>query len=819
MRSQLTRHVFRQLIRNELYSEIRPVVQCYRRSRAPQHPPPVSRRTFFGFSRNVPKETKLAAVTPGYEVLAKLNSQLAIGARPPPVEDVVQGFLAFFRDRKAKKLPLQAIQAQNAMRAFIHLRKTNTNVEGFGLSDADIRMALQALQVVPQVDNDDGHGQLATLLYEELEKRRLAGSQAETNSGTTAQKGSALARDLQPYIRTLANSGRPEQALALVEQHYLSDLKEMGNRLWIVIIKAFIRKEREDEVLRTIKLMKSFNQPLDYAIHEAIVTHYAWKDDLKSTKRWYTALDAGTPTHYTLRVVLSLCIRTRDFEWGDTVFRNLIENPRTAGEKTKTDWGLILRWSAAKGKGVDEIERMMEIMIRRNEALPEEERCSVDITMINELIEDAMSRDDPYTAERYVGLGQRWNIKPDARTHLLQLEYRLKVGDLDGARAAYKKLQAEDTSDNRDVPLVNKLIVALCDKRQPYSTIMTIAEDLSERQVHFEPSTVAALAQLHLRRSELEQVRTLLSTHIHDYTPLEDASIRDVFVDFILDRKNSEFQAWDAYIILSPTFPETSIQIRTRLMTEFFARGRSDMGTHVFGHMRQQLNRSSRPTVDTYAECFQGIARAGGDFENLQLVHNMLKVDTEIEPDTRLHNSLMLAYIACGSASRALSFWDDIAHSREGPTYRSIQIALRACEVAPFGERTARNIWSRLKRFDIQVTREIYAAYIGALAGQGALKECIRLIETAQSDAGFKPDSLMVGTFYNASQGLHNKDQVEAWAQKAYPDVWKELLALGKTTVDPGDALEDAGMEGEMENEDLIFNREGLFNIDRDVEA
>lgn len=751
--------------------------------------------------------------------MAKVNSQLAMGARPPPLEDIVHGFLAFFRKRKDTRIPLQAVQVQNAMGAFIYLQKTNTSVEGFGLSNEDIRVALGAMQGMPRDDNYDGHVQLATLLYEELERRRLAGFPAETDPGRYGPKGPALARNMQPFTRVLANSGRPEQALALIEKHFHIDLEDMGNKMWPAIIKAFLKNGQENEVLRTIKLMKSSSRPLDFLIHETIVGHYAFKGDLESTKRWYTALNVGTPTPFTQRVILSLCIHKRDFEWGDNLFRGLIDHPGKAGGKTKADWGMILRWSAAKGKGVDEIERMMDVMTRRNEALPEEQRSSADITMINELIEDAMLRDDPYTAERYVALGQRWNIEPDARTHLLQLEYRLKVGDLDGARAAYKKLQAEDTSDNRDVPLVNKLIVTLCEKNQPYATIMAIVEDLSERQIHFEPSTVAALAQLHLRRGELEQVRTLLSTHIHDYTPAEDASIRDVFVSFILDRNNSEFQAWDSYTIFSPTFPETPIQIRTRLMTEFFARGRSDMGTHVFGHMRQQLNRSSRPTVDTYAECFQGIARAGGDFPNLQLVHNMLKVDTEIEPDTRLHNGLMLAYIACGSAGRALNFWNDIAHSREGPTYSSIQIALRACEVAPFGERTARNIWSRLKRFDIQVTREIYAAYIGALAGQGALKECIQLIETAQSDSGFKPDSLMIGTFYNASQGLHNKDQVEAWAQKAYPDVWKELLALGKTTVDPGDALEDTDMEGEIDNEDLIFNREGLFNIDRNVEA
>lgn len=771
------------------------------------------RRSFWGFSRSAPKEIKLAGSNPGYEVLAKLNSQLAIGARPPPVENVVQAFVAFLRDRHEKKVPLEKSEAKNALGAFLHLQKMNSDIQGFGLSNEDLRVALNAISVTPKDQNYDAHRHLATILFEELERRRLSGF-----PDGSALKGTILARNLHPYIRALSNTGKPVQARALVEQYFSSDLKDFGNP-WIPIIRGFLRNEQEDEVLKTISLMEKFGISLGYKIHEVITTHYANKGDLESTKRWYKALDSGKPSRYTDRAVLDLCMRENDYQWGDSVFRALLEKPSLSGGQDKANWDLILRWSAAKGKGVDEIDRMMNIMIRRNEGLPEAQQSTPNISMINELIEIAMSRNDPYTAERYVALGQKWNLEPDARTHLLQLDYRLGVGDLDGARAAYKNLQSEDTSDNRDVPLVNKLIAALCEKREPYKTIMSIVEDLSERKVHFESSTVAALSQLHLRRGEVDQARALLSAHIHNRSNSEDTSIRDVFVNFILDRENDNFQAWDAYTILSPAFPDTPISIRTRLMTEFFARGRSDMGTHVFGHMRQQQNRLARPTADTYTECFQGIARAGGDFEELQLVHNMLKVDTEIEPNTRLNNGLMLAYTACGNASRALGFWDDIAHSREGPTYSSIQIALRACEVAPLGESRARHIWSCLKRFDIQVTREIYAAHIGALAGHCAFNECIRLVETSQADTGFKPDTLMIGTFYNASPGLHNKDQVEAWAEKAYPDVWKELLALGKTTVAQGDALEDAGLEGTMEEEDLIFNREALFNINRNVDA
>lgn len=386
----------------------------------------------------------------------------------------------------------------------------------------------------------------------------------------------------------------------------------------------------------------------------------------------------------------------------------------------------------------------MNVMIQRNEGKSKEKQIFPDIGMINQLIELANSRDDPYTAERYVALGQRWGLEPDARTYILQLDYRLKVGDLDGARAAYTKLQSEDLSEGHDLPFVNKLVVALCEKDKSYDTIISIAEDLTERGVHFEPPTVAALARLHLRRGELEQVDDgLLTSHIRNYSLDQRAFVRNFLVSFILDRTYHTALIWETYRILRNHFPETSTEVRTTLMTEFFTRRRPDMGTHIFGHMRQSPHRDQRPTAMTYKACFEGIARTGGDAESLQLVHNMMKLDTEIEPTTRLLNGLMLAYTASGSPARALEFWDDIVHSSEGPTYSSIQIALQACETAAYGERKARDIWARMRRLGISLKREIYAAYVGALAGQVKFQECVDLVDKMEDEIGVKPDTLL----------------------------------------------------------------------------
>lgn len=40
--------------------------------------------------------------------------------------------------------------------------------------------------------------------------------------------------------------------------------------------------------------------------------------------------------------------------------------------------------------------------------------------------------------------------------------------------------------------------------------------------------------------------------------------------------------------------------------------------------------------------------------------------------------------------------------------------------------------------------------------------------------------SYSIATFYNAIPWQYRKDEVEAWAKQAYPELWKEVLAYGE---------------------------------------
>ena len=734
MRSHLTRYVLRNILYNEPLSHARclrlPASVSCRPTRPTSIVSNVTTRSLWGFSRKPKREPGTVDLDPGFGEMLGLIQALKVGMRPPPLPVMIEAFNSYFRARQKSPTPLEEIQAIYALKTYKHVQQYKDNLEGAGFSEDDLQVALKVLTNKPGDRQFESYKELAELIFEELKERRPSDLSQEDTKDFFGSKA------LLPFIQVLSQHGASLKARGLIEEYWKSDLESGGRIPWMHVLRGFAKENNDTELLRTVDIMKSCGVPFDAKAHQTISIYYAQKDDVESTKRWFgkPIADQGYPTNHAKAFVLRMCIRQGEFEWGDAIFKSMLER-----DPDKRAWNIIFEWAAAKGKGVDEIEKMMDVMVRRNEEKGNNARP--DIETINGLVELANSRNDSYTAERYMALAQKWHIEADAQTYLLQLDYRIKVGDLDGAKSTYNQLQSLEIPQNKDVPLVSRLIVALAKaRRQDYDAIMRLVEDLAQRKVRFEPDTVSALCLLHLQKNELHDVIDLLQTHTFHYGMDQRAMIRNVFVEFTLDRSNDTTKAWDSYCIMREIFQETGVDIRTRLMNEFFARERSDMAYHVFGHMRQKSLKEERPTVDTYVECLEGIAKAR-DSESLEMVHNMLKLDTEVEPNTRLYNALMLSFMACGSPVRSLQFWEDIIYSREGPTYNSIQIVLRACEVSPFGERSAREVWNKLHKFEIEITREMYASYVGAIARNTSMDEATRLLEGMEAEIGSPPDA------------------------------------------------------------------------------
>ena len=271
--------------------------------------------------------------------------------------------------------------------------------------------------------------------------------------------------------------------------------------------------------------------------------------------------------------------------------------------------------------------------------------------------------------------------------------------------------------------------------------ILDLIAVVEQRHAALEPETVVVLCMMFLRADLQYEVIDTLSTHTVQYSLDEREKVGKAFVSYCLDRKNSTARVWDAYSLLRQFFPEADPADRLLLMEEFFNRKRPDMACHVFGHMRAHANTSQRPTAGAYIRCLEGLGRCP-DLESLKMVHNMLKMDTSLQMSTTIYNALMIAYIGCDDPSSALDFWKGITNSTEGPTYNSLAILFRACETFPFGDKMARETWSKMQRMDLEIPPFVFSAYCGALAGQGQVEEVRRLILGMDSSVGYSPNPL-----------------------------------------------------------------------------
>ncbi|KAL8999793.1 MAG: hypothetical protein Q9169_001466 [Polycauliona sp. 2 TL-2023] len=774
MHSHLTRHVFRQLVHNAIYSE----TLCW----CPRLPPSrcqqvrkcfpsttVPARTFFGFSRQPTRKQKPPDFDPGLKEMLQLGQALAKHERPPPRSTLIQAFTSFvLHKQENERVAVEDSQIGLLLNTFRYLQHTQIDGGGLGLSVGEMVNAMSFLTGtgVRRATETTNTVLLATSLFDEVNCK-------EDMTSEYHHQG------LNAFIEVLAAKKKPLEARTLLEERWAEDLSSIDRRQWINVVLGFAKVDEQEQMIRTIEIMEGHGVSFDCQAHQYIVEFYASNKNVEMTKKWYEyGVEHGLkPSQRTLRRVLGVCIYNDELEWGEPLLRSLVDGESTNTKDSKAYWKLILQWAAAKGKSVEELDRLLHVMVQKTREQGIDIRP--DIGLINSLIAYATFKNDPYTAERYLTLGHRWDLEPDSKTLLLQLEYRISSGDLDGAKAAYDDLKGRELETDADLKFINRLIVALCgQKPTKYDGIMELVDDLNGRKARLNPETVSALALIHLQRGELHDLIDLLNTHVYRFEASKRLSICNDLIQFCFDRSMLTSKVWDGYNIIRQTFREMDLETRTKMMCEFFERGRSDMATHCFGHIRHLDSPDIKPTIDTYVLVFEGIAKAA-DPESLALVHNMLKLDATIEPDTRLYNGLMLAFMGCGDPRQALLFWDDICHSREGPTYSSIQIALRACEEAPFGDRQARDIWSRLKRFDIQVTKEIYAGYIGALAGQALFDECIELINNAKKEAGHTPDVLMLGTFHNALPSA-KQEAMKLWAAQTYPVVWADVEKLSK---------------------------------------
>ncbi|KAI4861428.1 complex I intermediate-associated protein [Hypoxylon rubiginosum] len=768
MRSQLARNVLRRLLASELPATLppsfalsRPSLRVYPvRSRVARTP---QRRSFMKLFQKAPRALKEIDAEPGYETLLQYRAAENDSVRPPLRAELVKAWREFFAYKTRYGRTVNSTQAMCAYRVLLHLSAQTTNARDTELSDDDLRTARECLSKPPR-DDFTNHLELSRTIYAELERR-----------------GAHQAKDFYALLAALSQYGKALEARDLVLDYYYGmrgqEPDAVRLRHFIPVIRGLAKEGHELELLDLVSQARKAGVEYDPALHGIMTTYFAQKDNTGETKHWFNKpisrnLPPAPTTYYE---ILRFALRNDQQEWAMGVYQNLIAGLESGPWGShKPSWDTSLQWAIMLlGKGVDHIEHMMNVAYEHTKDKPS---AQPNIGTINCLVKIATEKNDPYLAERFLALSKKMGFNPNYKTYMLQLEYRIRANDLDGAFAAYQSLQdLEETTKDRELSVLNSFIRALCAVPNPnHERVLDVTSYLEQRRVTLEPETVVSICMAFLKNDETFEVIDTLSLHTVHYSVAERHMVRTAFVEYCLDKKNSTARVWDAYALLRQFFPEVAVEARVRIMDAFFDRRRADMAAHVFGHMRSHGNLTFRPVLETYVRFLEGIGRCPDD-ESLKTVHNMLKMDTTIQPNTMLYNALMIGYVACDQPYRALDFWKEITMSPEGPSYATLEIVFRTYEITSDGDGLANELWEKIKRMEIEVPENIYVAYVVTTAAHGHLADAKTLLENMDNVVGKGPDLHNLGIVFNALPSQETKDEFESWAKGEYPRVWNAL--------------------------------------------
>ena len=739
MQSHLNRRVFRAIVNNEpLHSltccnRVAHIAPAYRaRNPILLNALIAQRRTFLPISNPLPatEQSNILPTEAGLKPMRDLMKALQDRSRVPPDDVLAKAFRDFFLTRAETPHVLTRFHARLLVVTWRHLiSRHDSAFEEFGpkvwqmvFSNESLENMLYALSEIEC---------LSEAREEMMSLARGAFELLSEENGFHPEKVNRPV--LIAYMNLLSLNGNPEEA-----QSYLEFFWRRA-RLWkpspvLTVMKGYAMKNDRRQLRRIIEELERRGKGFDRDSHEELTKMLISRGVWDAAKTVYECRISGgqSPSLAAKKAVIKSAVLNSDIEWATPIFGSLSQHPLAEA------MDVYLLWEAAHGKAASNISEQIKLWTAENPEL----KSLFTISCVNGLIEYANSIKNPQLGSDFAQLASRWGLEPDMQMHLLVLESRVIAGDLEGTLESMRQLNEFGSAAFQDSQLVNKLIEMLCtfgQQDEVFDQISSFLDPVFESNMHLWPSTIAAMAQMLLYRNDVEAVSELLRPRLGSFEDDGRWKIRNVLVTFIKDYTQDIHHVWDAYGLLKIAFPETGVEQRTNIMTSFFKRGRSDLACQVFGHMRQFDEFAKRPKPDTYAKCFQGIAHAG-DAKNLELVHNMLKLDVEVDLNTRILNGLMLAYTACDMPEKAMDIFHTILQSEEGPSWHTLPIFFKVCEKHYNGTLEAIKMMTKLKRLDMNAYRRIYTSYIEALGAQCELRRAMEAIDNMQSEIGFAPN-------------------------------------------------------------------------------
>ena len=650
--------------------------------------------------------------------------------RPPRRAELMDAWRKLMSSKLKNGVPLnstQALQCRRLLDYLVYTAESDPDVKP--ISTADLARAREALLDAKPCERTQNHIDLAEAIYNVYLNGRFEGK----------------ARDIETQwsflLQAMARYGASRQALVMLyskwsEASYATVITE--TKLVEEVARGLAREGHESELVELITWTQRHNVPYNVALHETATIFFAERDRIPELKQWFTKdIVQQYRRARTYQVVASCARRNDEKEWAMSIFQQLRQS-----RPPKRLWDVSLQAMLLMGQSMDEVKAVLPNMTSPDG------KVSPDANTINRLLRAAVELKDVALAEEVSALSSVLGIEPDGETFLVLWQFHLDTGNLAAAEKPYHQVQylepwgsSSKTYLAREYEqLLNRYLISLCQQAPPnFPYILTLLESAEEQQIRLQPSTVAALCLRFLENDQHFEVMDILSVHSFKYSAEEREVVQTAFIEFCLSTSTSTSRAWGGYQLLHQFFQDLSYERRVGLLEEFMRRKRSDMASHVFGHMRAHRNKSYHPKTEIYIRCLEGLARYPHT-QSLSMIHNMLKMDMAAQPTTKLFTALMLAYAGCYKPVTAMEFWSEIINSSEGPSYSSLEAVFWTLERKSGGHEQAQQIWEKMEKMDVEVNSEVYNAYVGAMAASGQVELVQKLVNEMACTVGSPPN-------------------------------------------------------------------------------
>ncbi|KAH9432740.1 hypothetical protein MCOR02_007420 [Pyricularia oryzae] len=730
------------------------------------------KRSFFGPFKKPPREVQPPQMVPGYGVLLDFTANEQDNVRLPAVEVIQKAVTDLFSSPIIRQTGLNSTQARCALRAMLYLRDNsglaNTS-DKLGLSASCLRKILRAAQKKRPQDDGQDYMELAKLAFDGL--RPSLKDEEALNWWTE-------------YLVAIFNTGGSTHALEELKTWLDSQppiLSEAAKELLVLMFRKFSQQGEHPALSELLKILRARGLSTHNSFIDSMVAYHASLGQADDAFLWLGKIP-GTPSSNSLLALIKLADQQPNLS--NTVTGIFLELCDQKSPLPVSSWSAVLQWALCQqNMDFSNLETFIRTKLAKNKKLQPEELLPGNT--LDHLLMAAMDRKQYVLAERITD----WALKRvrserglPFRAKAMRLEWRLAANDLPGAHEAYQSIITEDLSvldlGPTQQSALNRYLQVLCSQEVAQSArVLPTLSTLEEHRVHLEPETIGYVAK-YLLENDLEyELIDTLSIHATNFSISERTILINKMLEFCLDITRSTARAWNTYTLLRQYFPDMKRDPRVRMMHAFFARKRPDMAVLVFGHMRAHDNPEMKPDLDVYVAVLECLGRHP-DIDSLKLVHNMFKMDTTIQPTTRLYNAMMMAYTGCGEPFKSLEFWREISNSPEGPTYETLTLFFWTCQKIGPGVEKANEVWEKLMRMNVEIPSEVFSAYCGAMSSKGKLDTVKQLLLGMDGTVGYYPDTATLRIIYDGLPNQTLQDEFENFALHRFPDTWNELVTV-----------------------------------------